>query len=303
MLSLRAGIDTLRYWDNALVIAGENASRADRARLHLRLRGKRPDFDALSAAIMRHGVAIVPGYWSAERCAEARAEIDRLIAAYPATVRIFSAGSDKRMFGVEAVSPLLASFHSDPFLRGVGEWIGGLELYNFATLGARIDATADNNGSGDGWHRDAYGFQFKSILYLSDAGEDSGAFEFLEGSHKRWRALVDTAIANLPRAPVSRYADEAINALTGYPGFSVKCCSGKAGTLLLANTSCIHRGRPLSAGVRYALTNYYYHPYQVDEGRIAQFSPLMPGAAERVRADRGIARLTEARDAPNIRDS
>jgi hypothetical protein len=55
--------------------------------------------------------------------------------------------------------------------------------------------------------------------------------------------------------------------------------------LLLVNTAGIHRGMPLETGVRYALTNYYYHPSSIDEDRIAQFAPLIPGTAERVRLD------------------
>jgi hypothetical protein len=51
------------------------------------------------------------------------------------------------------------------------------------------------------------------------------------------------------------------------------------------NTSGIHRGRPLEAGCRYALTNYFYHPCQMGEGRVKQFAPLVPGTAERVLTD------------------
>ena len=34
--------------------------------------------------------------------------------------------------------------------------------------------------------------------------------------------------------------------------------TGKAGNLLLVNTSLIHRGSPLKSGCRYAMTNYFY---------------------------------------------
>ena len=97
----------------------------------------RPDLVALLAFVERDGIAVVPGYWSEDKCAQARSEIDRLMIEYPAIVRASSGGSDKRMYGVESVSPLLADFHDDPFLLGFGELIGGLILYNFATLGAR----------------------------------------------------------------------------------------------------------------------------------------------------------------------
>ena len=285
MPSVRAGLETFKYWDNARRAVADHADRIDRALLGPALLRSRLDWNTLFSSLKRDGIAVVPEYWSAARCEQGRGEIDRLIMAHPDVVREFSGGSDKRMFGVESVSPLLAEFHGDPFLRGVGESLGGLALYNFATLGARIDATSSNNGSGDGWHRDAHGFQYKSILYLSDVSEINGPFEYLPGSHKSWRAAFYTAIGDLPAAPNSRYEPAAVERLVGRCGVKLKSFPGSAGTLLLVNTAGIHRGRPLRSGTRYALTNYFYHPSQISERRITEFPPLMPGTAERVRAD------------------
>lgn len=285
MVALGAAIKTYRYWKNIERTCVDNAGKIDRSAFSAGLRNAGPQADGILASIRNSGIAVVSNYWSAEQCAAARGEIDRLIDQYPAAVRAFSGGSDKRMFGVEEVSPLLGEFHNDPFLRGVGEILGGLALYNFATLGARIDATGANNGSGDGWHRDGHGYQFKSIIYLSDVADENGPFEFLPGSHKRWRALVDTAIGELPPAPGTRYDPELVDRMVNRFGLKCQHYTGKAGTLLLVNTSGIHRGRPLLAGSRYALTNYYYHPFQVSEGRIEQFAPMMPGTAERIRSD------------------
>ena len=284
MLSVRAGIDTFRYWRSARQIAEKHESRVAADAL-AKLRKVRPEAGSILSVIRRDGVAVVPNYWSAEKCVVACAEINRLIGEFPAVVQQFSGGSDKRMFGVEAVSALLNEFHDDPFLREVGEVIGGHSLDNFATLGARIDATSENNGSGDGWHRDAHGYQFKSILYLCDVTEDNGPFEYLPGSHKDWRAALDTTIGNLPPAPASRYESAAIDRMVRRFRLNRTAFPAKAGTLLLVNTSGIHRGRPLRSGTRYALTNYFYHPHQVSEERIRNFPPLMPGAAKRVRTE------------------
>jgi hypothetical protein len=285
MPNLRAAIDTYRYWNGFEQTCIENSSKVDDVDSLANLRSARSEIDGILASLRGTGIAVVPNYWSAEKCATARNEIDRLIAQYPAAVKIFSGGSDKRMFGVEEVSSLLSEFHHDPFLRGVGEVLGGLALYNFATLGARIDATGANNGSGDGWHRDGHGFQFKSILYLSDVTDENGPFEFLPGSHKRWRATFDTAIGGLPPPPGTRYEPAVVDRMVSRFGPKRQHYTAKAGTLLLVNTSGIHRGRPLLSGSRYALTNYYYHPFQIGESRIEQFGPLMPGTAERIRSD------------------
>lgn len=290
MVALGAAIRTYRYWKNIARTCAENAGKVNQSTFTAGFRNSRSGIDEILASIRATGLVAVPNYWPAEKCAAARSEIDRLIDQYPTAVRTFSGGSDKRMFGVEEVSPLLGEFHNDPFLRGVGEIMGGLSLYNFATLGARIDANGTNNGSGDGWHRDGHGYQFKSIIYLSDVTDENGPFEFLPGSHKRWRVLVDTALGELPPAPGTRYDPALVDRMVRRFGLKRQHYTGKAGTLLLVNTAGIHRGRPLHSGSRYALTNYYYHPFQVSEGRIEQFAPMMPGAAERIRSDLSLSR-------------
>lgn len=284
MLNVKGALATRRHWKEIQSQQVSNAQPVDRAARLAEMTRIRPDAGKLLAAIDRTGFAVVPNYWSAEECARGRAELDRLIVDHPEAVRRFSGDADKRMFGVEAVSEELARFHDDPFLIGMGEAHGGLELYAFATLGARIDATAANNGSGDGWHRDGFGFQFKSILYLSDTTDDNGPFEYLPGSHSRWRATMDTALGDLPAAPNSRMAPEEVERLVRRTFAARRRFVAPQGTLILANTAGIHRGAPLRAGTRYALTNYFYHPYQVCGPILEKFSPMMPGARGQVEA-------------------
>ena len=237
-MNFQSGLTTYRYWNHQNEVFSSRTEKVDRAKLKFDLLRMRPDYHALGRSLETDGVAVIDRYWSADKAAQARAEIDRLIATFPEAVHCRSGNSDKRMFGVESVSPLLAEFHRDPFLRSVGEYLGGLALYNFATLGARIDATPENNGSGDGWHRDGHGFQFKTILYLSDVGEENGPFEFLPASHKQWRAAFDTVLGNLPAAPNSRYEPAAVDRMVRRFWLKRRHYPAKAGTLLLL--SLIH---------------------------------------------------------------
>jgi hypothetical protein len=284
MINFRAGAGTLYHWARTLRGAARTATPVDTAATCRALAGARPDLDVLIRTVRKDGVATVLDYWSAERCAQARREMDRLLADYPAAVQVYSNGSDKRMYGVESASAVLMDFHADTFPRRFGELMGGLDIYNFATLGGRIEAIGGNSGSGDGWHRDAHGFQFKAILYLSDAGMENGPFQYLVGSHTIWRAVTDTMAAGLTDPLQSRFTDAEIARLAAR-GIEKRAFPARAGTLLLVNTAGIHRGMPLRSGERYALTNYYYHRVHVDEARIQKFSPLVPGTAERVRKD------------------
>jgi hypothetical protein len=283
MTNILTGARTLVQWGRILRGKALTAAPADVEAAHRDLAGL-PNAQTLLATVRRDGVAAVPAYWSPARAAEARDEMDRLLRSYPQAVQLYSNGSDQRMYGVEQASTALMAFHEDPALRGFGELLGGRDIYNFATLGARIEATADNSGSGNGWHRDARGFQFKSILYLSDASMENGPFEYLVGSHTVWRAAADSMRAGLSDPQQTRFSDSEIEKLTRNR-IKPRAFPGKAGTLLLVNTAGIHRGMPLVSGERYALTNYYYHRSEVDEQRIAQFSPLVTGTAERIRRD------------------
>lgn len=285
MINLRSGLAALVEWERTNRSLSKLGTRVDRRAIRGSLGLPYPDIEMLANTIQHDGVVAIPGYWSVERCAEARSTVDRLIETYPDCVQHYSNGSDERMFGVESASELLMTFHADPFLRQFGEMAGGLSLYNFATLAGRITAKDGNAGSGAGWHRDANGYQFKAIIYLSDTALDNGPFEYLIGSHKTWRAAIDTMIGEIPGAPNTRFEHEQIERLVRRLKIERRVFTAKAGTLLLAATSGIHRGMPLTAGNRYALTNYYYSPSQIGESQITKFQPLIPGTAERIRRD------------------
>jgi hypothetical protein len=285
MVNLRAGASSLLHWVRAGRAASSATRVANRDVLQRDLQAGRPELERLLEQVSENGVAVIPGYWTAQKCKEACAAFDRVLADHPDSIQLYSGGSDQRLYGMESANPLFAEFHSDPFLKGFGELDGGLELYNFATLGGRIQSMAGNSGSGDGWHRDAHGYQFKAILYLSDTAPENGPFQYLTGSHKRWRVAIDTIFGNLPEAPQTRYTDQDIARAVARLNLTAQSFPASAGTVLLVNTAGIHRGMPLSKGTRYALTNYYYHPPQIGEARITQFSPMVPGTEERIRHD------------------
>jgi hypothetical protein len=284
MVNVRHAVHTVLRWSQTNRHNARASNRIDLERHCSELKDLRPDVGALTNDALKNGVVALPGYWSADQCTEARREIDRLELAYPERVHHYSGDADHRMFGVESASPLLEKFHADPFARKFGEVLCGLELYNFATLAGHIHATPSNRGSGEGWHRDAHGFQFKAILYLSDTSPQNGPFEYLIGSHKALAAGIDTALGDLPAYPDTRYTDTQIERLNRKENRR-RSFPASAGTLLLVFTSGIHRGQPLLSGERYALTNYYFHRAAINEGQIEKFAPLMPGTAERIRRD------------------
>ena len=51
-----------------------------------------------------------------------------------------------------------------------------------------------------------------------------------------------------------------------------KTILGDMGTLILVDTSTIHRGSPIMNGTRYSITNYYYTLNQIDEELFKKFN-------------------------------
>jgi len=282
MLNLRNGVHTFRYWTAMREQQRAHATLSDTDSLRTAAKAVVPDVDSHLLKLERDGVSSIQGYWSTRQCQAAQAELDRLMQAEPQCVRRYSNDSDQRLFGAETAGPAIRLFHDDPFLKSVGEIMSGLTLYNFVTLGARIDATAANRGSGDGWHRDAFGFQFKAIIYLCDVTDENGPFEYLCGSHKPWRASLDSARGRFPVPPDSRIDSSSMDKMIAAGELKPRRFTAKAGTVLLVNTAGVHGGAQLKSGHRYALTNYYYFPYQIGKSIVEKFLPLAPGVQERL---------------------
>ena len=282
MLNLKDGAHTFRYWTDIREQQRAHAEPSDVASLKKAARAIAPDLDSHLLSLERDGVSLIKDYWPVEQCQTAQEELDRLMQAEPQCVRRHSNDSDKRLFGAETAGPAVRLFHDDPFLKSVGEIMGGLTLYNFVTLGARIDATAANRGSGEGWHRDAFGFQFKAIIYLCDVVDENGPFEYLCGSHKAWRAGFDSARGRFPVPPDSRIDSSSMDKMIAAGELKPRRFTAKAGTVLLVNTAGVHGGAQLKSGHRYALTNYYYFPYQIGKSIVEKFLPLAPGVRERL---------------------
>lgn len=95
----------------------------------------------------------------------------------------------------------------------------------------------------------------KAFVYLSDVGPDHGPFEYVAGSHPGG-ALHSVR----PWFPMGygRVLDEDVSA--NVPGDSVVTFTGSKGTLILCNTSGLHRGGFATAGPRVLATATYCSP-------------------------------------------
>ena len=142
------------------------------------------------------------------------------------------------------------------------------------TLAGRIKAGSTDYGSGGPWHRDSYFRQFKSLLYLTDVDENNGPFQVIRDSHKPEQISKDSKTGNLESIQCT-FSHEIIEKIIKNDLDRLKTLTGKAGTVVLVDTSAMHRGLPLNQGTRYALTNYFFEKSQINEHLVEHFSPLV----------------------------
>lgn len=192
-------------------------------------------------------------------------EIDRLILSHKDHLWTDKQKADQRIFGAEIGGTSIHSFHEMQSIQNILDKYMGLRYSDKSTMAGRIYATENNLGSGGGWHRDTVEYkQVKSILYLSNVNSSNGPFQYIENSHKR-STYAEISSLTKKNWNTNRFDQEDIDAILTNPKFKISEIDGKAGTVILADTSGIHRGKPLLKGTRYALTNYIWHQRSIPQ--------------------------------------
>ena len=165
-------------------------------------------------------------------------------------------------------------FFDDPFLNKLAITYNGVPTCCAFTLAGRIETLGKDAqyGSGGPWHRDSYFRQFKSLIYLNDVDENNGPFQLIHQSHERKDH--DRKIAQLDHMQ-SSFLQEKVDKIIENDPNRLRTLTGKAGTLVLVDTSIIHRGIPVKNGIRYALTNYFFEKTQINSHLVEHFSPLV----------------------------
>lgn len=154
-------------------------------------------------------------------------------------------GADRRVFGFEHFFPAAVTD------LGIGDELARISGYlgsavrSWTLLASRIAAVPGNLGSGGGWHRDsAFRHQVKVIWYLNDVSLENGPFSYVAGTHYRRRTSAPGDSAYETRLEVNPEEATSVTA--------------PAGTKLVCDTKCVHGGRVVESGVRYAITLYTF---------------------------------------------
>lgn len=225
-------------------------------------------------AVRRDGVCAVPGFYDPATCGELRQEVLDLVERYPTAVHSMSNGADRRIFGAERAAPGIRRFAEDPRLLNAARSALAGDAANGFTLAATIAYREANLGSGEGWHRDSFFNQFKAIVYLTDVTEENGPFEYITRSHPVRKKFADHNKYGIPLKS-TRIEDAAVSRVIAAEPGRHRIFNAAMGTLLLVDTTGIHRGMPLAGGERFALTNYYFPGKAFGPQLFEHFSPVL----------------------------
>lgn len=258
------------------------ATRIDYARFSLTRRSQADamldeKWQDLCSTVAEHGYAVVPDYVSREECERMIDDFERMVFEHPQHVH---RASDTRVFGAEEYSEDISRFHFSAQLQEFSNYYSKIPTVNALTMANKVVTRSNSKGSGEGWHKDSSFRQFKAFLYLNDVDEKCGPFELISQSHRIEDYVGDIRLAGMNFREL-RITDAQIEKLLASDPSRLRTLTGRAGTLILADTASIHRGRPPQGGTRYALTNYYLELGQIHEEFIAAFNPVNP---DRVRA-------------------
>ena len=223
--------------------------------------------------IRQNGYVVISDFFDKNSCASCVKDMDWMFENKKEFVHS-SDYADSRIFGAEELSENIMKFANNELLNKLANAYNAVPTSNGFTLAGKIAATGHEYGSGGSWHRDSYFRQFKSLLFLTDVDEENGPFQVVLASHDAKKISSDSKSANLESMQCTFNQETVKKILTDEPE-RLKTLTGKAGTLVLVDTSTIHRGIPLKNGIRYALTNYFFENSQINSHLVEHFSPIV----------------------------
>lgn len=167
----------------------------------------------------------------------------------------FDNGIESRLFASERSIVSNQIFSNDLMIGKIGQIYLGMSVKNIGCMAniVRPDENAEV-GSGGDWHRDSWFPQFKAMMYLTDVEVcGDGAFEVLAGTHK-----LRSKFIHIKQFKHFGLRFNSTEVETRMNDKDRRFIPGKSGTILMFDSSSIHRGSPNFNQDRVAITNYYY---------------------------------------------
>ena len=219
----------------------------------------KPTKDCIYLLLAEYGICILENYYDDETINNIISEYDRIFNNHQNNIEILDAedcSKDERIFHAEKYSNIIKDKFSDNILLNNIAYLYTNKQFNKKTLINRLEySNTETRNSGAGWHRDNHDCQFKTIMYLTDVTDKNGCFQFITNSSKKYIGYPTPRTENYN----TRYSDETINNIINTNNNTKKYdICGKKGTIIIVDTTYIHRGKNIEEGLRKAITQYYF---------------------------------------------
>lgn len=209
--------------------------------------------------LLNDGLYVESNFLSSAMCLRYIEKIEGFINSDNYSVWVDECGSDHRVYFVNTIDEEFNEFYKNIKIREILKAYTGTSDPVGMLLAAKIEYKEGNLGSGGGWHRDSpVTHQFKAVCYLNDVDEQNGPFQYIRGSHRKGN-VIRNYFNKVFKPGQYRFTEDEISNYLAENNKKVESVTGKAGTLVYADTKGIHRGKPVEQGVRYVLFCYFWH--------------------------------------------
>ena len=197
------------------------------------------------AELRENGFYAIKNFWPKEKCQEAISEINRA----PRQLFEKGQGGDFRLQHSNKYIPSANEFLNDTSVQKIASAYSTCNRADRVVAGVLKHQEGQVTDSGGGWHVDSdRDFQFKSFIYLTDVNTHNGPFMIVKKSKKYANDVPKHSNFRIQEKNILNFChpDDIIEIL------------GTAGTLILADSTYIHRGKNINSGTRYSYTTYFY---------------------------------------------
>lgn len=211
------------------------------------------------------GVYIAEGIYSGAFCKK----VIEFIEQYPAekdNTELNYGGTELRIWQAHQLNEFVHQFYRDSnqlISTILGQQTMAKDILAMVNAPIEPEQTRLMNGR---WHIDSFSKQFKVFVFLKDVSSVAGPFEYIPYTHKlsfKWQqALLGHyfAIKNFTSKQIERKyrrLSEGWIKRLNEKGYTSKKVMVSAGTVMIVDTSAIHRASPCLGDNRYVLTAYY----------------------------------------------
>lgn len=218
----------------------------------------KPKIESILYLLKTYGICIMKNFYFQEEINNAINEFNKVFKENESKIEILDkedCSNDERIFHAEKYSSYLKKIFSDNELfNNIAIKYTNKRLNKKTLINKVVYENGKIKNSGAGWHRDNHDCQFKVLMYLSDVNEKNGPFQFITNSSKKYIGYPPPRTENYN----TRFHDKTIeNLIEKNENCKIYDLIGEKGTVIIVDTTYIHRGKIIEEGERNAITEYF----------------------------------------------